>query len=86
MLRFSGRGQWKEGLAELREALRRDPDNAKVKAALARCIGASARRVRRQRQRKAAASRPAADKSEGSERVLEDDLHPEFDLPAADIT
>jgi len=27
-------GQWKEGLAELREALRRDPDNAQVKTAL----------------------------------------------------
>lgn len=27
-------GQWKEGLAELREALRRDPNNAQVKTAL----------------------------------------------------
>ena len=27
-------GQWKEGLAELREAVRREPDNAVLKAAL----------------------------------------------------
>ena len=49
-------GQWKEGLAELREAVRRDPGNAKMQAALRGRAGTGSARVRRQRQRKTAAS------------------------------
>ncbi len=39
-------GQWTEGLTELHEALRRDPGNASIKAALNEALGSSSRGIR----------------------------------------
>jgi predicted Zn-dependent protease len=50
-------GHWAEGLAVLREALRRDPGNARLKAALASALERAPAEVGGQGKRPAAAKR-----------------------------